>query len=135
MHVVKLIVSSIWLRNVSDLLGQCHSLCNFRAHNTLHTAIGFTMQNYFHLLNFINFKKLISQITKQILGMFVLIWMHFSWWFQICSWNFKMLTFLQIFWETFRAVSLLTPAAWYVLSECWDWLWLRIDFIVPIYYG
>ena len=41
--------------------------------------------------------KAISQINEPILGMFVLIWMHFSMWFQIWSWNSTIQTFfLQI---------------------------------------
>ena len=38
----------------------------------------------------------ISRINKPIPGMFVLIWMHFSWWFQIWSWNFKIFIFLKV---------------------------------------
>ena len=54
-------------------------------------------------------------IIKPIQGMFVLIWMHFSRWFQIKSWNSRMLTFFYKF-VTFLTCRLLASAAWKELS-------------------
>ena len=60
------------------------------------------MGHWFHHPNkiiwFLKIHKL-SQISKQIPDMFVLIWMHFSWWFQIYSLNSRILNFLNIFWH------------------------------------
>ena len=39
--------------------------------------------------------------------MFVLIWMHFPWWFQIWSWNSKMLSFFWINGDIFGLSSAL----------------------------
>ena len=63
-----------------------------------------------------NISQVISGITKPILGMLVLIWMHFSWWFQIWSLNSTILTFVtKLF--TFLTYRLHSPAAWKALSR------------------
>ena len=41
----------------------------------------------------------ISRINEPIPGMFALIWMHFSWWFQIWLWNSTILKFINILWH------------------------------------
>ena len=46
--------------------------------------------------------------------MFVLIWMHFSWWFQIWSWNSRILTYFTNV-VTFLTCRLHSPAAWKAL--------------------
>ena len=52
--------------------------------NTYHAGgIGFTEQNCGFFSQNSNISQVISGITKPILGMLVLIWMHFSRWFQI----------------------------------------------------
>ena len=53
----------------------------------------------FVLLTFSTFQRLFHEWLKPIPGMFVLIWMHFSWWFQIWAWNSKTLTFLTNVWH------------------------------------
>ena len=65
-----------------------------------HAGIGFTEQNLVCFLTYISeILSAISRISAPITGMFVLISMHFSWWFQIWSWNSKMMTFfLNILW-------------------------------------
>ena len=57
----------------------------------------------------------ISRIIEQIPGMFVLCWMHFSWWFQIWPWSSTMLTFFTkcVKFMTCRLHSL---AAWKALK-------------------
>ena len=55
------------------------------------------------------FYNVLLLINQPKLGMFVLIWMHLSWWFQIQFWNSRILTFLDIF-VTFSTCRLLTPA-------------------------
>ena len=62
-------------------------------------AIGFTEQMSVCFLKFLKKKSLISQMNEPIPGMFVLCWMHFSWWFQIWSWIANILTFFEIFWK------------------------------------
>ena len=59
---------------------------------------------------FSKISKPISQSTKPILGMFVLIWLHFSWWFQIWSINSRRLTFFEKL-----CPVVCTPATWEVL--------------------
>ena len=60
----------------------------------------------------------ISRINESIPGMFVLVLVHFTWWFQIWSWNSKMLIFFLIFFlcVQFSTCRLLTPAMWKVFS-------------------
>ena len=53
----------------------------------------------------------ISQINEPIPGMFVLIWMYFSWGFQIRSSNSTILTFFTKCVKYFTCL-LLTPASW-----------------------
>ena len=62
-----------------------------------------------------NISEVISGITKPILGMLVLIWMHFLWRFQICSWNYTILTFFTKL-VTFLTCRLHSPAAWKALT-------------------
>ena len=52
----------------------------------------------------------ISQINEPIPGMFVLCWMHLSWWFQIWPWNSTILTFFTKF-VKFLTCRLHSPAA------------------------
>ena len=54
-----------------------------------------------------------SRINEPIPGMFVLSWMHFSWWFQI--WKSTMLTFFTKY-VTFMTCRLHSPAAWKALT-------------------
>ena len=57
-----------------------------------------------------NISQVISGITKPILGMLVFIWMHFSWWFQIWSWNSTILIYFTKF-VKFLTCRLHSPAA------------------------
>ena len=59
----------------------------------------------------------ISRINEPIPGMFVLIWMHFSLWIQIWSWNATISTFFTncVYFLTCRLHS---PAAWKALTLC-----------------
>ena len=83
--------------------------------NSQKAGIGFTEQNYFCTLKFLKFQILyLSRINDPIPGMFVFIWMHFSWWFQIRLWNSKIFTFVENV-GTFWRCRLLTPAAWFYL--------------------
>ena len=61
--------------------------------NTYHAGFGFSEQNCVCFLTFSEILTAISRTNEPIPGMFVLIWMHFTLWFQIWSWNSKMLTF------------------------------------------
>ena len=70
----------------------------------------------------------ISQITEPIPGMFVVIWMHFPWWFQIWSWNSKIFVIFEYF-VKFLACRLHSPAAWNALKHactvnCSHYAWL-----------
>ena len=58
----------------------------------------------------------ISQINETIPGMFVLIRMHFSLWFQIWSWNSTISTFFTNF-VKFLTCCLHSPAAWKTLTH------------------
>ena len=67
----------------------------------------------------------ISQINEPIPGMFVHIWMHFSWWFQIWSWNSTILTFFTKF-VKFMTCRLHSPAAWKALRI---FTWFHVGYI------
>ena len=75
---------------------------------------------------FLNSLKISKPISKPILGMFVLIWMQFSHWLQIYSWNSTILTFFQILYNfgMCRLHAPTGPAVWKTLqvdqpdSEC-----------------
>ena len=109
------LASSSRLTKTADYLTAAY-LCFLREYtisclsfNTYNAGIGLNEHNSCLLLS--NFWNVNVYFTKQnndpVPGMFVLIWMHFPWWFQIWSWNSKMLTF----WKTFCTYLLLTPAA------------------------
>ena len=64
--------------------------------NTLHAAIVFTI----YTKSFCEFQILKnSHISKPIPGMFVLIWMHFAWGFQILSPDPRISKFLTLLWH------------------------------------
>ena len=44
---------------------------------------------------FLKFKRAISRTTASILGLFVLILMHFLWWIQMWQWKFELRKFLK----------------------------------------
>ena len=62
-------------------------------------AIGFTEPKLCFLSHISQILTAISRFTEPIPGMFVLIWMYFSWWFQIWSWNSTILTFFLQNWS------------------------------------
>ena len=62
------------------------------------------------------FSQVISGITKPTLGMLVLIWMHFSWWFQIWLWNFTISKKITILFN-FLPSRLHSLAAWKALRQ------------------
>ena len=64
---------------------------------TLRTLHWFYWTKLCLLSHISNILTTISRIIEPIPGMFVLIWMHFSWWFQIWSRNPTMLTFFTKF--------------------------------------
>ena len=65
--------------------------------NTLNAGIGFTKRKSVFLSQFLVILTCILRINEPIPGMFVLIWMHFSYWFQMSSLKSRMLTFVNIF--------------------------------------
>ena len=56
----------------------------------------FTEQKCVCFIKFLTILTYISRINEPIPGMFVLFWMHLPWWFQIWSWNSKMLPFFNL---------------------------------------
>ena len=80
------------------------------AFNTSHTTISFAGKNCSEFLQNSEISTAISGITGPILGMFVLIWLHSSRWFQIWSWNSKILTNLWTFCEHFVQILYLSSA-------------------------
>ena len=119
------------MSSIGDLLIFKGFPCPWIEFNTYHAVIGWSK------LEFLKKSKAISRITEPILGMFVLIWLHFPCWFQklqchstffdFCCWFFWF--FLVTFWTR----RLLTPATWYnVKGFPWTWIefflysyWLR----------
>ena len=78
-------------------------------------GIGFTEQNCVFFSQNSNISQVISGITKPIPGMFVLIWMPFSWWIQLLSRDSTMLKKLQLF-LNFLTCRLHSPATWKALN-------------------
>ena len=89
--------------------------CNLHV-NTYHAGHWFYWAKLRLLSQNSNISQVISGITKPKLGMFVLIWMHFSWWFQIWSWNSTILIFFTNFVKCFTC-RLHWPAAWKALNH------------------
>ena len=78
----------------------------FQKWNTLNAGIGITERKSILLLQFL---KCISRINEPMPRIFVLIWMYFSWWFQLLSRDSTMLTFLTIFWHFWAVVCSRLP--------------------------
>ena len=96
-----------WIEKVPRLVRYVASL-----ELTLRTrALVLLIKIVFALWHFSDIVMAISRFTEPIPGMFVLIWMYFSWWFQIWSWNSQMLTFFTKF-VKFVTCRLHSPAAW-----------------------
>ena len=73
------------------------SVTRYKLKLSMHPSV-FTCKQFLFPKISLRFKA-ISRITKPTPGMFVLIWMHFSWWFQIWRWNLIILTFLTFLWD------------------------------------
>ena len=98
-------------KQTTSLCSICYVGWFIRVRNYVNSKKVFNwVKKYFFLSIFFKILTFISRINESIPGMFVLIWMHFPWWFQICSWNYKMLTFFKII-VTILTCRLLTSAA------------------------
>ena len=81
--------------------------------NTLNAGIGFIERKSVFLSHVSVNLTCILRINEPIPGMFVLIWMYFSWWFQILSWDFTTFIFLTILWHFLTVVCSRLPRAKY----------------------
>ena len=76
----------------------------------------------------------ISQISKPLPGMFVLIWMYFSWWVQIKSLNFRVLKFVKQFWHLERVKpKCITLTLQCILKYCILQIWQPSNVIMIMY--
>ena len=95
---------TMWYGQLATLTGLFLHFCSWLTHTTRGHWFYWAKLCLFYQNS--NISQVISGITKPILGMLVLIWMHFSRWFRIWYWNSTILTFCRLH----------LPAAWLGLN-------------------
>ena len=117
--------------------------------NTLHASHRFVLGKSSKIRNcFLAIYEAISRTTAPILGLFVLIWMHFSCWSEKRQWKFEFWSFLGKKFEKFELTSVCSRCIEKdKIRQClvgwwsWDWqnMWsindLTCDFVVDRLYS
>ena len=69
--------------------------------NVLQAGHKFSAQKSKNYQNFVKITHAVSWVTAPILGLFVLIWVHFSWWIQTWQSKFEF-EFFFFFWKSLK---------------------------------